>query len=70
MVNILAEKEIMPELLQENATVEKLYSTALSMLKNPEILQKMKEDLNLIQNKLKGEGASIRAAIKILELVK
>ena len=33
-------------------------------------LQKMKEDLNLIQNKLKGEGASIRAAIKILELVK
>ena len=70
MVNILAEKEIMPELLQENATVEKLYSTALSILENPEILQKMKEDLNLIQNKLKGEGASIRAAIKILELVK
>ena len=53
MVNILAEKEIMPELLQENATVEKLYSTALYILKNPEILRKMKEDLNLIQNKLK-----------------
>ena len=70
MVNILAEKEIMPELLQENATVEKLSSTALSMLKNSEILKKMKEDLNLIQNKLKGEGASKRAAIKILELVK
>jgi len=70
MVNILAEKEIMPELLQENATVEKLYSTALSILENLEILQKMKEDLSLIQNKLKGEGASIRAAIKILELVK
>jgi lipid-A-disaccharide synthase len=70
MVNILAEEEIMPELLQENATVEKLSSTALSILNNFEILQKMKEDLNLIQNKLKGEGASKRAAIKILELVK
>ena len=70
MVNILAEKEIMPELLQENATIEKLSSTALSILKNPDTLQKMKADLNLIQNKLKGEGASIRAAIKILELVK
>lgn len=70
MVNILAEEEIMPELLQENATVEKLSSTALSILNNSEILQKMKEDLNLIQNKLKGEGASKRAAIKILELVK
>ena len=70
MVNILAEKEIMPELLQENSTVEELYSTALSMLENSEILQKMKEDLNLIQNKLNGEGASKRAAIKILELVK
>jgi lipid-A-disaccharide synthase len=70
MVNILAEKEIMPELLQENATVEKLSSIALSILKNPDTLQKMKKDLNLIQNKLNGEGASKRAAIKILELVK
>jgi len=70
MVNILAEKEIMPELLQEKATTEKLSSTALSILKNPDTLQKMKEDLNLIQNKLKGENASKRAAIKILELVK
>ena len=69
MVNILAEKEIMPELLQENATVEKLSSIALSILKNPDTLQKMKKDLNLIQNKLNGEGASKRAAIKILELV-
>ena len=70
MVNILAEKEIMPELLQENATVEKLSSIALSILKNPDTLQKMKKDLNLIQNKLKKDGASKRAAIKILELVK
>jgi lipid-A-disaccharide synthase len=69
MVNILAEKEIMPELLQENATVEKLSSIALSILKNPDTLPKMKKDLNLIQNKLNGEGASKRAAIKILELV-
>ena len=70
MVNILAEKEIMPELLQENATAEKLFSTALSMLNNSEILQKMKEDLNLIQSKLKNGGASTKAAINILELVK
>jgi len=70
MVNILAAEEIMPELLQENTTTEKLFSTALSMLDNSEILQKMKEDLILIQNKLKSEGASKKAAIKILELVK
>jgi len=70
MVNILAAEEIMPELLQKNATVEKLFSTALYILKNPDTLQKMKQDMNLIQNKLNGKGASKRAAIKILELVK
>ena len=68
MVNIIARREIMPELLQENATAEKVFSTASSILKNPEKMEKMMADLKKVQFKLKGGGASNKAATHILEL--
>ena len=68
MVNIIAGREIMPELLQENATPEKVFSTASSILKNPEKMEKMMADLKKVQLKLKGGGASNKAATHILEL--
>ncbi len=68
MVNIIAKREIMPELLQKNATPEKVFSTASSMLKNPEKMEKMMADLKNVQLKLKGGGASNKAATHILEL--
>ena len=68
MVNIIARREIMPELLQENATYEKVFSTAYSILKNPEKMEKMMADLKNVQLKLKGGGASNKAATHILEL--
>ena len=68
MVNITAKKEIMPELLQENATPERVFSTASSILKNPEKIEKMVADLKEVQVKLKGVGASNKAATYILEL--
>ena len=68
MVNIIARREIMPELLQENATSEKVFSTASSILKNPEKMEKMVADLKEVQLKLKGVGASKKAATHILEL--
>ena len=68
MVNIIAKREIMPELLQKNATPEKVFSTASSILKNPEIMEKMMADLKKVQLKLKGGGASNKAATHILEL--
>ena len=68
MVNIIAKKEIMPELLQENATPERVFSTASSILKNPEKIEKMVADLKEVQVKLKGVGASNKAATYILEL--
>ena len=68
MVNIIARREIMPELLQKNATPEKVFSTASSILKNPEKMEKMMADLKKVQLKLKGGGASNKAATHILEL--
>ena len=68
MVSIIARREIMPELLQENATPEKVFSTASSILKNPEKMEKMMADLKKVQLKLKGGGASNKVATHILEL--
>ena len=68
MVNIIARREIMPELLQKNATPEKVFSTASSILKNPEKMEEMMADLKKVQLKLKGGGASNKAATHILEL--
>jgi len=58
----------MPELLQKNATPEKVFSTASSILKNPEKMEKMMADLKKVQLKLKGGGASNKVATHILEL--
>ena len=68
MVNIIAGKEIMPELIQKNATPERVFSTASSILKNPEKIEKMVADLKEVKVKLKGVGASNKAATYILEL--
>ena len=68
MVNIIAGREIMPELLQKNATPEKVFSTASSILKNPEKMEKMIADLKNVQLKLKGGSASNKVATHILEL--
>ena len=68
MVNIIAKREIMPELIQKNATTEKVFSTAASILNNPEKMEKMMADLKNVQLKLKGGCASNKAATHILEL--
>jgi len=66
MVNIIAGKEIMPELLQENATPERVFCTALSILNNPQKMETMVADLKEVQLTLKGVGASKKAASHIL----
>ena len=70
MVNIIAGRKIMPELLQENANPEMVYYEVSKLLNNPEKLKGMKEELRLVQASLKGNGASEKAASFILELDK
>ena len=45
LVNILTNKTVYPELLQENATPEKIASTAFEILTNPQMKAKMQKDL-------------------------
>ena len=70
MVNIIAGSMIMPELLQNKATSEKIYRMASEIINNPEKITQMKLELSKVQDLLKGKGASNRAAKYILEMDK
>ncbi|MDO8734749.1 MAG: lipid-A-disaccharide synthase [Elusimicrobiota bacterium] len=67
MPNILAEREICQELIQNEATAEKISAKCLEILKNGKILEKMRYDLAETSQKLGGAGATKRAAEIILE---
>ena len=68
MVNIISNKKIVPELLQNNATPDKLYSTMINLINNHLSLDKMKADLLLVKSNLQGNGASKNAAKNIIDL--
>lgn len=62
LVNILAKKKIVPELIQFDATPNKIYKEALKILMNPSVSGGIKRDLNALRRSLGKEGASRRAA--------
>ena len=69
MVNILAGKEIMPEYLQNQATVESITNKAFNMISDSDVQEKMKSKLLNVKKTLQGSGASQMAAKYILSLV-
>ena len=66
LVNILAEKELVPEIIQERATAKNIAQEALSILENPARQRVMKENFQTLRNSLGSPGASNRAAKMIL----
>lgn len=67
MPNILAGREICPELIQNEATTVKISAKCLEILKNAQILEKMRMELSEAKQKLGGAGTTKRAAEIILE---
>jgi len=62
LVNIIAGKTIVPELIQGDASGKRIAAESLSILKNGERRQKMIKELEAIRAKLGEPGASRRAA--------
>ena len=62
LINLIAEKEIVSELLQEDATPENISRAIITLLENKERYLKTKKELELVINKLGKPGASKRAA--------
>ncbi|MFP4015624.1 MAG: lipid-A-disaccharide synthase [Halanaerobiales bacterium] len=64
--NIIADREIVPELIQEQADADHLYTTVMQLLSKSYDLGKLKTELNYIKEKLGSSGAVKRTAELVL----
>jgi lipid-A-disaccharide synthase len=71
MVNLIAGRRIVPELMQHEVTGEKIAAEVLAILNDPLRLKKMHEDLAEVQAKLKAGGGSgaERAARAVMQVI-
>ena len=69
MVNIVAQKMIIPEFIQSRANAEKISSEVLDILRNPSRISQMKNELSRIKSLLGEKGAASRAGKIILNFL-
>jgi lipid-A-disaccharide synthase len=62
LVNLVAEKEIAPELIQKDVNPERIADEASRILRDPILSRKMSESMNGVRQKLGKPGAAQRAA--------
>jgi len=69
MVNILLDEMVVPELIQNEANSENIFSTSSKILSDEKAYEKMKHKLGNVKEKLGSDGASKKAARSILEIM-
>jgi lipid-A-disaccharide synthase len=69
LVNLIMEREVTRELIQNDLTIENLTMELTKILDDPAYIARMKEDYKLVREKLGGEGASARAAQIVMEVI-
>ncbi len=62
LANLIAGRELIPELIQDEASATRVAETALNMLQTPDRLENIRQQLVGIRDALGGAGASRRAA--------
>ena len=66
LVNLVAGRSVVPELIQDEATDERLCQEVLRLLRDPSAYNDMKEELRQVRQSLGEPGASSRAAKVVL----
>jgi len=69
LVNLVAGKEVVPELLQYRATPENIYREILPLLINPETRDTMKQELLHVSKQLGNPGGAGRTASLAMEML-
>jgi len=69
LVNLVAEKEIAPELIQEDVNPRRIADEAFRILKDPLLSRKMSESMGEVRQKLGEPGAAERAARIVTSLL-
>jgi len=70
MVNLIAGRRIVPELIQDECTAESIADETVSLLRDPQRANLMRAGLAEVRAKLGSPGASGRAAEAVLEVVR
>ncbi len=70
MVNLIAEKRIVPELIQSDFTPERVSKKVVQLLRDPTAREVMRAGLAEVRRRLGPPGAVDRAADAILDLVR
>jgi len=69
LVNLVAGRKVVPELLQYQASPARIASLALSFLNSPDLLRSIRQELSRVRTALGAPGAIRRAAKEILQVV-
>ena len=69
LVNLVAEKEIVPELIQKDVHPQRIADEALRILRDPILSRKMSESMGEVRQKLGKPGAAQRAAHIVTSLL-
>ena len=70
LVNLIAKREVVPELLQLEATPKKIAETSLHILNNRQVSERMRSDFKKVVKRLGERGAARRTAGLVLELIR
>ena len=66
IINIINNKEVIPELLQGECNAKEIYNSVVYLLKNPDVMQKQIEDCKKTINTIKSKTSSSSEASSIL----
>ena len=66
MLNIIKNREIIPELLQNDCNPNEIFNSVYYFLKKPELIKKQLSEIKLIINEIKSSTSSTEEASKIL----
>ena len=67
MVNLIAGRKVVPEIMQGDANGPRLAAEALALLDNPSALAEMRADLAAVRSSLSGDADPIESAADIVE---
>lgn len=65
MVNLVAKKRVVPELIQSDVNAENIARHALAILSDDAVMKEMKEDLSEVRRRIGEPGASARVAERV-----
>ena len=69
LANIVAGKQVVPELIQADVNALRIAEEVNNILKNPAYMKEMKNELGTIKKKLGAKGASLKVAHLAYEMI-